>query len=113
MSNRPGAPAELPPMSGDGVAPAPRPKTPRASKIKVKAEQPEDDAVGVKHGGRQDLALIGMGIFCLVLVVVFGIVLAAVANARPCGNTNGCVHAPHVLYHPGRGTTCPLPCSRN
>ena len=53
MSNRPGAPAELPRISGDNAAPVPRPKTPRASKIIVTAGQHHgDDVVAVKQGSR-------------------------------------------------------------
>lgn len=108
----PGAPDELPRVSGAAkrVGDVARAKTPRRRTSNVTGFAEPGDAVTVKQGGRQDISLIAMGIFCFVLVVVFGIVLSYVANAR-CSNTDWCGRtrqtacqtglpaAPHSLPH--------------
>ena len=75
---------ELPPTRGE----PPRPKTPRASLVAVRAAESGGD-VPVKPGGRRDGllrgSLVANGILCFVILVL-GIALIAVAgNARGSG----------------------------
>lgn len=87
MSNRPGAPAELPPMSGDNAAPVPRPKTPRASKVVVTAGQRHGDSVvAVKQGSRAAAAPYGAAGVVTAVLCCIGIWIAiGVALSNDCG----------------------------